>query len=132
MPAGTLTATVDVYNRHAADGTDPLFHKAKQWLQPLIEPPFVALDCRIDYAFYPHFTLGGRYAADRAGGRCNTHAGAEPCGGPHDLRAAALGRRVQLGLSLADATFFGRQAGRHAAQAGATQCAAPLSVFRRE
>ncbi|MET7441784.1 hypothetical protein ABZS63_31820, partial [Streptomyces sp. NPDC005568] len=28
-------------------------------VQPLIEPPFVALDCRIDYAFYPHFTLGG-------------------------------------------------------------------------
>ena len=134
MPAGTLTATVDVYNRHAADGTDPLFHKAKQWLQPLIEPPFVALDCRIDYAFYPHFTLGGADTlptgqvvdATRMPVPGLYAAGRTTCGLPR------WGAGYSSGLSLADATFFGRQAGRHAAQAGATQCAAPLSVFRRE
>ena len=133
MPAGTLTATVDVHNRHAADGTDPLFHKAKQWLQPLIEPPFVALDCRIDYAFYPHFTLGGpircrpgRWSMQHAC-RCQLYAAGRTTCGP-----ARWGAGYSSGLSLADATFFGRQAGRHAAQAGATQCAAPLSVFRRE
>ncbi|CAB5106336.1 putative FAD-binding component for oxidoreductase [Burkholderia cenocepacia] len=119
MPAGTLTATVDVYNRHAADGVDPLFHKAKQWLQPLIEPPFVALDCRIDYAFYPHFTLGGLDTlptgqvldATRTPVPGLYAAGRTTCGLPR------WGAGYSSGLSLADATFFGRQAGRHAALA---------------
>ena len=119
MPAGTLTATVDVYNRHAAEGADPLFHKAKKWLQPLIEPPFVALDCRIDYAFYPHFTLGGLDTlptgqvldAARAPVPGLYAAGRTTCGLPR------WGAGYSSGLSLADSTFFGRQAGRHAAQA---------------
>jgi len=40
-------------------GEDPLFHKAREWLQPLEKPPFVALDCRVDHCFYSSFTLGG-------------------------------------------------------------------------
>ncbi len=117
MPAGTLTATVDVYNRHAADGVDPLFHKAAKWLKPLDEPPFVALDCRIDYAFYPYFTLGGLDTlptgqvvdAARVPVAGLYAAGRTACGLPRS------GAGYSSGLSLADATFFGRQAGRHAA-----------------
>ncbi|WP_179405060.1 FAD-dependent oxidoreductase [Burkholderia guangdongensis] len=120
MPAGTLTATVDTYNRHAAAGVDPLFHKAAKWLKPLDEPPFVALDCRIDYAFYPHFTLGGldtlptgQVVDDtRTPVRGLYAAGRTTCGLPR------WGAGYSSGLSLADATFFGRQAGRHAASGG--------------
>ena len=59
LPKGSLTATVALYNRYAAEGRDPLFHKVAKWLKPLDEPPFVALDCRIDHASIRR-SLGGR------------------------------------------------------------------------
>ncbi|OAJ54480.1 FAD-dependent oxidoreductase [Paraburkholderia ginsengiterrae] len=117
LPAGTLSATVQTYNRHARDGADPLFNKAPKWLKPLDEPPFVALDCRVDYAFYSHFTLGGLDTLPT--GQVLTEqrepvprlfaAGRTACGLPR------WGGGYSSGLSLADSTFFGRQAGRHAA-----------------
>jgi 3-oxo-5alpha-steroid 4-dehydrogenase len=117
LPEGALVDTVRLYNRHAARGEDPLFHKAARWLKPLDEPPFVALDCRIDHCFYSSFTLGGLDTLptgevvdeDRtvipglfAGGRT-------ACGLPR------WGEGYSSGMSLADATFFGRQAGMRAA-----------------
>ena len=120
LPAGTLSTTVALYNRHASEGADPLFNKAAKWLQPLVEPPFVALDCRIDYAFYPHFTLGGLDTLST--GQVLTEkrtpvpglyaAGRTACGLPR------WGGGYSSGLSLADSTFFGRQAGRHVAGSG--------------
>src|SRR3546814_9772626 len=59
LPEGALTATVELYNRHAANGHDPLFRKGAKWLKALDKPPFVALDCRIDYCTYFPFPLGG-------------------------------------------------------------------------
>ncbi|MDN0073893.1 FAD-dependent oxidoreductase [Crenobacter sp. SG2303] len=117
LPEGTLSATVEVYNRHARKGEDPLFHKGAKWLTPLDQPPFVALDCRVGYAFYPHFTLGGLdtlptgqvLTAKREPIRGLYAAGRTACGLPR------WGGGYSSGLSLADATFFGRQAGRHAA-----------------
>ncbi|MGN5476629.1 hypothetical protein ACTMU2_05210 [Cupriavidus basilensis] len=98
MPPGTLSTTVSNYNRHAAEGADPLFHKAAKWLKPLDEPPFVALDCRIDYAFYPHFTLGGldtlptgQVLSERA--RTDSRS---LCCRADIVRVATLGRRVQF------------------------------------
>lgn len=120
MTPGTLTATVALYNQHASEGRDPLFHKSAKWLQPLVEPPFVALDCRMDYAFYPHFTLGGLDTLPT--GQVLTEkrvpipglyaAGRTACGLPR------WGGGYSSGMSLADATFFGRQAGRHVAGSG--------------
>ncbi|WP_152223427.1 FAD-dependent oxidoreductase [Pseudomonas sp. SCB32] len=120
LPAGTLAESVAFFNRHAAEGQDPLFHKAAKWLKPLDEPPFLALDCRIDYAFYPHFTLGGLDTLPT--GQVLTQqcepiaglyaAGRTTCGLPR------WGGGYSSGLSLADASFFGRQAGRHAATQG--------------
>lgn len=117
LPAGTLSDTVRVYNRHAAQGTDPLFHKARKWLKPLQRPPFVALDCRIDHCFYASFTLGGLDTLPSGevldpqreviGGLFA--AGRSACGLPR------WGEGYSSGLSLADATFFGREAGRRAA-----------------
>ena len=36
LPPGSLQATVDLYNRHAARGEDPMFHKGHAWVRPLV------------------------------------------------------------------------------------------------
>jgi succinate dehydrogenase/fumarate reductase flavoprotein subunit len=119
LPRGTLVETVNVYNRGAAQGEDPLFHKARKWLKPLDEPPFVALDCRIDHCFYSSFTLGGLDTLptgevldeERNAIPGLYAAGRTACGLPR------WGEGYSSGMSLADATFFGRQAGRASASA---------------
>jgi 3-oxo-5alpha-steroid 4-dehydrogenase len=117
LPQGALVETVRLYNRNAAQGIDPLFHKARKWLKPLDQPPFVALDCRIDHCFYASFTLGGLDTLPtgevldgerRAIGGLFA-AGRTACGLPR------WGEGYSSGMSLADATFFGREAGRRAA-----------------
>ena len=117
MPLGTLSATMEVYNRHARDGHDPLFDKRAPILTPLDQGPFIALELNFQSSYFSFFTLGGLKTSihgevlDRAGvpiqglyaaGRCTS-------GLP------AWGHGYSSGLSLADCTFFGRQAGRKAA-----------------
>lgn len=117
IPEGQLQYTLEFYNKYAANGEDPLFHKSKDWLKPL-KGPFAALDCTPGRgAIIPYFTLGGLetlptgevlspegevisglYAAGR---NC--------CGIPRT--AAGYGS----GMSVGDATFFGRMAGKNAA-----------------
>jgi succinate dehydrogenase/fumarate reductase flavoprotein subunit len=118
LPQGALVSTVELYNRYAAQGSDPLFRKGRKWLKPLTAPPFVALDCRIDICFYSHFTLGGLDTlptgevldADRQPIAGLYAAGRTACGLPR------WGAGYSSGMSLADATFFGRQAGMQAAR----------------
>jgi len=118
LPQGVLTASLEVYNRFAAEGRDPLFRKGAKWLKPLTTPPFVALDCRIDLCFYSHFTLGGLDTlpsgevlnADRQPIPGLYAAGRTACGLPR------WGAGYSSGMSLADATWFGRQAGLRAAR----------------
>lgn len=117
MPAGTLAATMDLYNRHAREGRDPLFDKQPPILTPLDQGPFVALELNFEASYFSFFTLGGlRTSADAevldhggtpipglfAAGRCTS-------GLP------AWGHGYSSGMSLADCTFFGRQAGIKAA-----------------
>jgi 3-oxo-5alpha-steroid 4-dehydrogenase len=119
LPFGALVSTVTLYNHYAALGEDPLFHKVAKWLQPLTQPPFVALDCRVDHCFYSSFTLGGLDTLptgevlneDREVIPGLYAAGRTACGLPR------WGPGYSSGLSLADATFFGRQAGLQAARA---------------
>ena len=59
LPGGSLAATLDVYNRHAARGEDPVFHKKSEWVVPLETPPYGALDCTVEGSLYAAFTLGG-------------------------------------------------------------------------
>ncbi len=120
LPSGSLTHTVDFYNEHAKAGVDPLFHKKRDYLAPLVEPPFAAIDLSIDKAVVPGFTMGGLdtlptgevltpdgvvvpglYAAGR------TTAGLPRSAGGYSS-----------GMSIGCATFFGRLAGKTAAQAG--------------
>lgn len=119
LPHNSLVSTVNTYNEYAAKGEDPLFHKAKKWLKPLTEGPFVALDCRIDHCFYASFTLGGLDTLPtgevlRADGSTVAGlyaAGRTACGLPR------WGAGYSSGMSIADASFFGRQAGMQVAKA---------------
>ncbi len=119
FPAGSLTTTLEHYNRFAAQGEDPLFHKSSEFLRPLNEPPYALLDFSIGPdMYYPAFTFGGLdttidgevrrpdgtiieglYAA----GRCSA-------GLPRS------GEGYASGMSIGDATYFGRRAGRAAAR----------------
>ena len=117
LPAGALVATAEFYNRHAAKGSDPLFHKRPDCLVPLRNPPFALVDCRVEHALWSCFTVGG-LETNRDGAVLTPDGRAVP-----GLYAA--GRTAAIfsghaypgsGTSLADGSFFGRRAGRAAAQ----------------
>ncbi|MEE3330744.1 MAG: FAD-dependent oxidoreductase [Myxococcota bacterium] len=122
MVEGTLVNSVRIYNRDAAKGEDSLFHKAADWVQPLVEPPFAALACHIGEAFYPYFTLGGLRTAPT--GEVLTIEGDVVCGlyaaGRTCCGLPRSGENYSSGMSLADCTFFGRLAGQSAAEAART------------
>ena len=116
---GTLVHSVEMHNRYAAKGEDPLFHKHEKWLKVLDDPPFAALACHLGEAFYPYFTLGG--LRTRPTGEVRTPDGAEVAGLYAAGRTACglprSGEGYSSGMSLGDCTFFGRLAGRTAATA---------------
>jgi len=115
MPEGELQHTVAYYNRHAARGEDPLFGKTAELLKPLTRPPFAALDYRVDHSLWSVFTMGGLHTS--IDGEVITPDGDVVPGlfaaGRTTSGLAAQG--YSSGLSLADATFFGRRAGARAA-----------------
>lgn len=117
LEPGSLVATIAEFNRHAAEGKDPYFHKSEEWLRPLLNPPFAALSyCRGDIKTHA-FTLGGLATKPtgevlNADGQAITGlyaAGRTACGLPR------WGEGYSSGMSLGDSTFFGRQAGLSAA-----------------
>lgn len=115
LPDGTLVATVERYNRHAEAGEDPVFHKRREFLGPLVRPPFAAIDCRPGAVSWATFTLGG--LRTNANGAVLDPDGA-PIPGLFAAGRTALGIAAAgyaSGISLGDATFFGRRAGRAAA-----------------
>ena len=115
LPLGSLENTLALYNRHAETGSDPVFHKAEEYVQPLTRGPFGAFDCTAESSLYAAFTLGGlRTDPD---GRVLDPIGA-PISGLFAAGRASSGLAVggySSGLSLGDGTFFGRRAGRFAA-----------------
>ena len=119
LPPGSLAATLELYNRHAARGEDPVFHKAGAFVAPL-EPPFAALDCCVDTSFYAAFTLGGlRTTVDSEVLRPDSSViPGLYAAGRTSAGLAAPG--YSSGISLGDGSYFGRRAGRHAARAATT------------
>jgi succinate dehydrogenase/fumarate reductase flavoprotein subunit len=116
LPEGSLTATLALYNRHAADGADPVFHKAAAYVTPLAKPPYGAFDCTTENSIYAAFTLGGLHT-DAEGRVLDADGDAIP--GLFAAGRATSGLSVggySSGLSLGDGTFFGRRAGRGAAR----------------
>ena len=114
LPAGSLAATLEVYNRHAAQGNDPMFHKGPSLLHPL-EGPLGAFDLRIGKIPYAVFTLGG-LDTTVSGAVLDLEGRAIPglfAAGRTTSGVAAFG--YASGLSIGDSTFFGRRAGAAAA-----------------
>lgn len=122
LPAGSLEETVATYNRHAADGADPYFHKAARWLRPLVGP-FAAVDPRLGFGAtgsspsgtgFSGFTLGGLHTT--VDGEVLSVSG-EAVPGLYAAGRATSGIHGEgyvSGTSLGDGTFFGRRAGRAA------------------
>lgn len=115
LPEGSLASTLALYNRHAARGEDPVFHKTAEYVVPLDRPPYGAFDCTVEGSLYAAFTLGGLHT-DAAGRVLDPDGEAIP--GLFAAGRATSGVSVggySSGLSLGDGTFFGRRAGRAAA-----------------
>lgn len=126
FPIGVLEQTVSYFNEHARQGEDPLFHKTAEWLKPLNKPPFAL----VEYSAHTMravimpgtsgpliFTLGG-LKTKSTGEVMNFNdqvipglyaAGRATAGLPRTAKGYASG------MSVGDATFFGRLAGRTAA-----------------
>ena len=126
LPEGSLQATVEYYNRYASAGEDPLLHKAENWVKPLDKPPFAIISMKPSDVKYPlgenpgwlMFTLGGLETL--ATGEVLTAQG-EVIPGLYAAgrTSAGLPRTAKgygSGMSVGDATFFGRLAGRQVAQ----------------
>jgi succinate dehydrogenase/fumarate reductase flavoprotein subunit len=115
--AGALQHTVAYYNEHAARSVDPLWHKHPKWVAPLAKSPFRLYDLSVRTAFCPAHTFGGLETTvrsevlDVAGERIPGlyAAGRTSAGMPSAPYIAS-------GVSIGDCTFFGRQAGIHAAR----------------
>lgn len=120
LPAGSLQQTLAYYNANAEGGEDPLFNKSADWLIPLTEPPFALIDFSLDKLQPTVFTLGGletRSTGEVVSPDGNVIPGLYAAG-----RTAAgiprTGEGYASGMSVGDATFFGRLAGRQAALEG--------------
>lgn len=117
LPEGALQSTIELFNRYAERGEDPLFGKRAPYLQPLATPPFGAIDCTTEGARYAVFTLGG-LATDVAGRVLDPEG--RVIEGLYGAGRSTSGLAVggySSGLSLGDGTFFGRIAGHTAASA---------------
>ncbi|MFI7011106.1 FAD-dependent oxidoreductase [Streptomyces sp. NPDC050145] len=113
LPEGALESTLDLYNRHAEQGRDPVHHKAAAWLRPL-KGPLGAVDLGPRTA---GFALGG-LTTDTEGRVL--HVDGAPVPGLYAAGRATTGIATggyASGASLGDGTFFGRRAGHEAAQA---------------
>ena len=113
FPAGSLQATVALYNQGAVRGEDGQFHKRPECLVPIETPPFALVDCTAENFIYACMTLGGLRTGTN--GEVLTPDGSAVAGLYAVGRTAALfcGRGYAgSGISLADGTYFGRRAGR--------------------
>jgi succinate dehydrogenase/fumarate reductase flavoprotein subunit len=115
LPTESLQQTVAYYNRFAERGEDPLLGKARAYLAPVTRQPFKAYDLGVDKAFYSVHTFGGLETTVNAE---VVNAGGEIIPGLYAAGRTAAGIPVSpyyaSGLSIGDATFFGRRAAMHA------------------
>lgn len=122
VPPEPLATTMTTYNDAASRGEDPAFAKAPEWLVPLDEAPFGAIDLRVEKILYAGFPLGG--AVTDADARVLRDDGT-PVGGLHAAgrSAASLAlARYCSGISLGEGTFFGRRAAEAMLRGPETSC----------
>ncbi|MGB6040558.1 MAG: FAD-binding protein, partial [Gordonia sp. (in: high G+C Gram-positive bacteria)] len=117
----TLKATLDRYNEYAAKGEDPDFHKSQEFLAAQDTGPWAAFDMTLGKALYAGFTVGGM--ATSVDGEVLKADGAA-IGGLYAAGACAAnlaqdGKGYASGTQLGEGSYFGRRAGRHAANGSA-------------
>ena len=119
LPPSALVNTLASYNRYATDGQDPTCHKNAKYLTPLNQPPYAAFDLTLgNGAIYATMTFGGLdtlptgevITADKTVVPGLYAAGRNSAGLPRCAEGYASG------MSIGDATFFGRLAGLSAAK----------------
>ena len=114
---GALAETLTSYNEHAAAKEDPELHKHPDWLEPQDTGPWGAFDLSLGKAMYAGFTLGGmRVSLDGEARRAD----GSVIPGLYAVGACAAniaqdGKGYASGTQLAEGSYFGRRAGRHAA-----------------
>ena len=117
LPPSTLQHTVAYYNENARKGVDPILHKHANWLAPIEQGPFAALECSLGKAPYMAFSLGGLWT--KSSGEVLTEDGEIVPGlyaaGRNSCGIARSAEGYASGTCIGDATFFGRLAGRSAA-----------------
>ncbi|CAA0125547.1 Fumarate reductase flavoprotein subunit [Halioglobus japonicus] len=121
LPPGALTRTLDTYNRHASNGEDPVCHKHEKYLTPLDRPPYAAFDLTPgNGAIFATMTFGG-LDTQPTGEVLDKNRSVIPGLYAAGRNSAGLPRCAEgysSGMSIGDATFFGRLAGLSAASRG--------------
>jgi 3-oxo-5alpha-steroid 4-dehydrogenase len=117
LPAGSLVKTLGDFNKHAAQGEDPEFHKHKKWIQPLTTGPFAVINCTFGTSPIMGFTLGGLKTTERGE---VLDASDQPIPGLYAAGACASNLAYDsmgysTGTCIGESTFFGRQCGIYAA-----------------
>ncbi|MGI9288000.1 MAG: FAD-dependent oxidoreductase [Pseudomonadales bacterium] len=118
LPPSALQQTVSYYNEFAAKGEDPQFHKATEWLEPFATPPYALISYSLAQLRPTVFTLGGLdvlptgdvLSPNREAVARLYAAGRTVAGIPRTSKGYASG------MSVADATYFGRLAGQQVAK----------------
>jgi 3-oxo-5alpha-steroid 4-dehydrogenase len=114
LPSGSLAATLERYNEHAAQGSDPEFHKSSDWVIPL-EPPYGVIDIGLERSWYAGFTLGGLHTSTDSAVLDATGTAIPGLFAAGRTTKGIAGTGYVSGISLGDGTFFGRRAGLSAA-----------------
>lgn len=118
LPPGNLASTLNTYNSGAATGEDASFHKAQKFLIPLNQPPYAAFDLSLGHgAIFATMTFGGLDTLPT--GEVLTIQGKAIPGlfaaGRNSAGLPSCAEGYSSGMSIGDATFFGRLAGLSAA-----------------
>jgi 3-oxo-5alpha-steroid 4-dehydrogenase len=118
IPEGNLVQTLNDYNKHAHENDDPEFHKHPDWVAPQDHGPWGAYDLTLGKALYAGFTLGGMRCTVE--GQVQREDGSVIAGlyaaGACAANIAQTGASYASGTQLAEGSYFGRRAGRHAAR----------------
>lgn len=119
LPEGTLVSTLNNYNRFAAQGKDPVFHKNEKYLSGLDRPPYAAFDLTLgNGAYYAVMTFGGLDTLP-TGEVLSVEKRVIPglyAAGRNSAGLPRCAAGYASGMSIGDATFFGRMAGQTAAK----------------
>ena len=118
ISASELQATINSYNEVAENKGEDAMGKAPHHVQPLVTPPFYAIDCALGNSVFPcaTITLGG-LVVNEATSEVKRKDGSiiEGLYAAGRTASGIPSKGYVSGLAVAHCVFSGRQAGKHAA-----------------